>query len=277
MHSNHRIQTLANADRTPAGALLWAVANLVQFAFMTIWSAWWITFALVMLCLTFDRERAISYARRFWAPGLLRAAGARMVVEGFEKLAPDQPRIYVFNHESLVDTPVTFFSVPFNTRIIAKREVAYLPFFGWYCWAMGFPLVDRRNHERAIASMTTMAKTVREGANVVVFSEGTRNTDGVIQTFKKGAFVLAINAGVPVVPCAISGSRDVLGCGRFKVRPGTIRVRAGEPIETRNLSLEDRDALISETRDRLIDLNLALGGVGGDKAAQPAPKASHLG
>jgi 1-acyl-sn-glycerol-3-phosphate acyltransferase len=269
--TNEITQTLAKADRTIAGAVLWLFLNVIQFVFTLAWSALWVTTALITLCLTFNRERAIAFSRRIWAPGLLMGAMARMVVEGFEDL-PDTPHIYVFNHESLLDTPVVFYAVPYNLRFVAKKEVAYLPFIGWFCWAMGYVLVDRRNHSKAMASMAQAAKTVREGANVIFFSEGTRSRDGVIHPFKKGAFVLAIESGVPVVPCAISGSRQVLGCDGFRVRPATVRVKAGKPVPTAHLTLDDRDALIAEVRDTIIDLHESIGGAGGDKTLQqPAP------
>jgi 1-acyl-sn-glycerol-3-phosphate acyltransferase len=271
LSTNEITQTLAKADRTPLGAALWVLLNIIQFLFTLAWSAVWVTAALLTLCLTFNRERAIAFSRRIWAPGLLVGSMARMVVEGFEEL-PDTPHIYVFNHESLIDTPVVFYAVPHNLRFVAKKEVAYLPFIGWFCWAMGYIFVDRKNHERAMASMAQAAKTVREGANVIFFAEGTRNRDGVVRPFKKGAFVLAIESGVPIVPCAIAGSRNVLGCDGFKVRPGTVRVKAGKPIPAAGLTLDDRDALIAEVRDTIIDLNVSIGGAGGDKnLQQPAP------
>lgn len=272
MTSNEITQTLAKADRTPWGAALWLILNLIQFTFLVTWSALWVTTALITLCLTFNRERAIAFSRRIWAPGLLMAAMARMVVEGFEDI-PDEPHIYVFNHESLMDTAVVFYAVPHNLRFVAKKEVSYLPFIGWFCWAMGYIIVDRSHHERAMASMAQASKTVREGANVIFFSEGTRSRDGVVHPFKKGAFVLAIESGVPVVPCAISGSRDVLGCDGFRVRPGTVRVKAGKPIPTANLTLDDRDALLADVRDTIIDLHESIGGAGGDKRLQVAKPA----
>lgn len=248
----------------------WIVKNILQFAFLCFWSAFWISFALLTLCVTFNRKLSLGYARWAWAPPLLYFAQATMDVQGFEKLDPNQPYIYVFNHESLLDTTVVFYSVPYNIHFVAKKEVSRLPFIGWYCWAMGFVVVDRGDHERAMATMRKATKTVQDGASVIFFAEGTRSRDGLIKPFKKGAFVLAIEAGVPVVPCTISGSRDVLGCDGFKVRPATIHVRCGDPIPTAGLTLDDRDELMRRTRNVILDTQIALGGLGGERDPEAA-------
>jgi len=240
--------------------------NAVQFAFLCVWSALWISIALVTLCVTFNREIPISFARRFWAPGLLWFAGAHMDVRGHEHLDPTKSYVFVSNHESLLDTVVAFYAVPLNIRFVAKREVAFIPFIGWYVWAMGFIFVDRKNHARAMASMKRAGEIVREGANVMFFAEGTRSRDGVVQPFKKGAFHLAVEAGVEVVPFAISGARDVLPCDGFRVRPGTVHVRFGAPISSSDTSPDDVVPLMERVRDAIIDLHQSVGGVGGPRS-----------
>ena len=235
--------------QTAAQALVWALINLGQAIFLGVWSSLCVTLALVALCVTFRRTIPLALARRMWAPVLLWAARARMTTRGFEGLDRDAPYVFAFNHESLIDTAVAFYAVPVNIRFVLKREVMFIPFIGAYAWAMGMSFVDRKNHERAMRSMKDAAEHLAAGASIMVFPEGRRARTPELQPFKKGAFVLAIQAGVPVVPVAIVGSRDVLPPDTFRVRPGEIRVQAGAPIPTADLTLDDRDAL----RDRVFD------------------------
>jgi 1-acyl-sn-glycerol-3-phosphate acyltransferase len=268
--STTQVSLLSALD--PAAQQVWLTfKNVCHFVFLCAWSALWISIALVTLCVTFDREIPISFARRFWAPGLLWFAGAKMEVHGHESLDPTKSYVFVSNHESLLDTVIAFYAVPLNIRFVAKKEVAYIPFVGWYAWAMGFIFVDRRNHARAMASMRRAGEIVRQGASVMFFAEGTRSRTGVVQPFKKGAFHLAVEAGVDVVPFAISGARDVLPCDGFRVRPGTIHVRFGAPIESVGVPADDVVPLLEKTRDAVIALHQSVGGVGG-----PASHAATL-
>jgi 1-acyl-sn-glycerol-3-phosphate acyltransferase len=262
--STTHVSLLGSLD--PAAQQVWLLLkNVMHFVFLCTWSALWISIALITLCVTFDRELSISFARRYWAPGLVWFAGAKMDVQGHEMLDPTKSYVFVSNHESLFDTVVAFYAVPQNIRFVAKKEVAYIPFIGWYAWAMGFVFVDRRNHARAMASMQRAGEVVRQGANVMFFAEGTRSRTGVIEPFKKGAFHLAVEAGVDVVPFAISGARDVLPCDGFRVRPGTIHVRFGAPISSVGVRADDVMPLLEKTRDAVIDLHQSVGGVGGPK------------
>jgi 1-acyl-sn-glycerol-3-phosphate acyltransferase len=177
--------------------------------------------------------------------------------------------IFASNHESALDIWVLFRTVPRGFRFIAKRELFRIPIFGWYLALGGHIPVDRTNRSRAVASLRRAGATVRAGTSLMVFPEGTRSRDGRIHAFKKGPFVVAKEAGVPVIPVAISGSGAITPSKVVAVHPGTIRIAAGDPIDPGRFP--DKDALLDEVRRRMIDLHLAIGGLGGDVADAVAP------
>lgn len=251
-------------NEPPHTRALWAVFNAGQAAFTIGWSAFWISAALGVTLFSRSPKKALTMARTLWAPGLLGGAGARLRVEGGASLDWETPALFVCNHQSMIDIPTAFMALPCELRFIAKRELSMIPFLGWYMRATGMIFVDRGEGEKARQSIRIAGERVRAGASVLAFPEGTRSVDGKIHSFKKGAFVVAIEAQVPIVPVAIEGAQRVLSRGGFRVRPGEIRVRIGDPIPTRGLVYEDRDTLIARVRSALIEQHRAIGGLGGD-------------
>lgn len=243
----------------------WRAVNFAQALFLVSWTALMISAALLALALTWSTRAPLWMARHCWAPPLLKVAGAQLEVSGLEHIAGLRSAIFMSNHQSMIDIPVAFAALPVNIRFVAKRVLLFVPFLGWYMWAMGMVFVDRGRRAQAIRSLQRAAALVRNDAFVMTFPEGTRSLDGRTLPFKKGLFVLAMEAGVPIVPMAIEGAQQVLPTNGFQVRPGKIRVALGEPVQTAGRSLEERDALIHEVRSRVIDLNCSLGGAGGDR------------
>lgn len=188
---------------------------------------------------------------RQWAHVILRAAGVRVAMEGVEMLDRPGGQILVANHASWFDVLVLTAHLPVDYRFVAKKELARIPFFGPAWQVCGHISIDRENRESAIESLTEAGRQVNDtGAapTVVIFPEGTRSPDGRLHTFKKGAFVMAIQAGVPVVPAAILGSRTVMPKDSWRVRAGTIRVRFGEPLPVDGLAHADRNDLARSAR-----------------------------
>jgi 1-acyl-sn-glycerol-3-phosphate acyltransferase len=213
------------------------------------------------LLVTGGAEFSIWLARRAWGPIGLRIAGARLeVIRRADD--PVGPAVYVSNHESALDIWALFIAIRRNLRFVAKKELFDLPVFGWYLRMARFVEVDRRNHARAVASLEKGADIVREGVSLIVFPEGTRSPDGHVQAFKKGPFVLAARAGVPVVPVAITGAAERAPKGQIAVFPGTIRVAIGAPVDPALYA--GRDELLREVRRRIIELQRSIGGPGGD-------------
>lgn len=263
--SGLRVQLISVADNAR-----WRLVNLLQGIFLASWTSSWVLVALAALALTWRPYFSLWLARYVWAPPLLKAAGARLDVRGLEKLDGVPSAIFMANHQSMIDIAVVFAALPVGLRFVAKRVLLFVPFLGWYMWAMGMVFVDRNNRQQAIDSLRRATSLLKGGAYVMTFPEGTRSRDGRVLPFKKGLFMLAIESGVPIVPVAIEGAQGVLASDGFQVRPGTIRVSIGDPIATAGLSVDDRDALIQRVRDQVIDMNLALGGKGGDKSTPVA-------
>ena len=142
---------------------------------------------------------------------------------------------------------------------MAKRELTWIPLFGWAIRLGGHVVIDRGRNERAVASLRRAAARVREGVNVIIFPEGTRSETGDMRPFKSGGFHLALEAGVPILPVTISGSRRLTPKGSLRVESGRVEVRYGKPIETRGVPLEEREALKRQVRDAIaagFDLDL---------------------
>lgn len=236
----------------------WLVANTIQALFLVVWSVFWISFALVAMILTLNRNVPLVLARRCWGPGLLWASGARLEIVGGEDLDWSKPLIFAVNHQSMIDIPVCFVALKANLRFVAKRGLAFVPFLGWYMWATKMVFVDRGNPRQAIPSMKRGAARIREGISILAFPEGTRSQDGEVGEFKKGTFMLALEAGVPIVPVAIYGARNVLARDGFRVRPGTIRVAIGAPIPTSGLHPTKRNAIMHQTQAEVVRLHAGL-------------------
>jgi 1-acyl-sn-glycerol-3-phosphate acyltransferase len=162
-----------------------------------------------------------------------------------------------------MDIPALFLAIRTGLRIVTKRELLAVPIFGWALWLAGFPFIDRRDRERAIRSLDRASALFRRGISVLVFAEGTRSQDGRLLPFKKGGFVLALEAGVPIVPVAVRGGVSVLPKGSLCVRRGCIEVMFEAPVETRDYSLENKHLLIDEVRNRILQ---RLQGPGASKA-----------
>jgi 1-acyl-sn-glycerol-3-phosphate acyltransferase len=205
------------------------------------------------------------FARKAWAPWGLWMAGAEVTVRQLAPL-PQGPAIFAANHSSAIDIWLALAAIPRSVRFIAKSEVFAWPVFGWYMALGGHVPVDRRDHARAVASLARAAEMVRGGTSRIVFPEGTRSRDGQVHAFKKGPFVIAEQAGVPVVPVAITGSGRITPKNQLHVHPGPVQVTFGRPI----LPSEHpgRDSLLRAVRQQVIEMDRAAGGPGG--ADEPA-------
>ena len=202
--------------------------------------------------------------QKWWSPVLLWAGGAKLEVRGLENLKKGQPYIFVSNHQSTIDIPTLFMAIPWDTRFVAKKQLKYVPMLGWYMWAAKFVFVDRSNHREAVRSLDEAGEQIRGGISIIVFPEGTRSDDRKVHPFKKGPFALAMKARVPVVPVAIEGSGLLMPKNSWQITPGPITVSIGQPIAPEHFE-NDRELLIREVRDRIIDQSFAMGGLGGDK------------
>jgi 1-acyl-sn-glycerol-3-phosphate acyltransferase len=200
----------------------------------------------------------------FWSRLVFAGAGVRVVCEDPERLRDPGPCVVVSNHRSHLDGPALLQVLPFRFVFVIKRALARIPLWGWAVSAAGYVAIDRHDHRDSLAGLRRAAAQVRAGRRVLVFPEGTRSPDGRFLPFKKGGIILALEAGVPILPVAVLGSRDLLPSHSLRARPGTIRVRVGEPIPTAGLSYEDRDALVARVEAEVHRL-------AGEPLPEPAP------
>ena len=196
-----------------------------------------------------DRSgEGVLWVARQWVSWILATCRVRVVCDGLDRIDPMQPYVFMSNHQSVVDTAAIVSTLPVSWRFVAKRELLWIPFFGWSLGLGGHVIVDRGNHEKAMRSMKRAAQRIRTGTNVIIFPEGTRSPSGVMGPFKSGGFHLAIEAGVPILPIAVSGTNQITPKGSLRIESGRVRIRYGKPIPTAGLDLEDRGRLKDEVR-----------------------------
>lgn len=208
---------------------------------------------------------------RRWAQILLRAARTRVVLENEEHIDPRRPQILVVNHVSWFDVLAVAGYLPGKYRFVAKKELANVPFFGPAWRLCGHISIDRQDIVSAIDSLAQAKKKLEEERpTVVLFPEGTRSPTGELRAFKKGAFVLAIQTGVEVIPAALVGTRAIMAKGSWRIRTGrTIHLRFGEPIPVEGLAMEDRDDLTRRAREAVVALLAAPLPEDGDQPQEP--------
>jgi len=207
-----------------------------------------------LLASTFDKRGRTQHAiARLWARILLAVSGARVRIEGLQKLQNDAAYVLVANHTSYMDTPAVLL-IPLQIRFFAKRGLFRIPLLGGHLRRAGHLPVVRENPRASLKSLTEGARMVRErGVSVLLFPEGGRSPDG-LREFKEGAAYLAIKAGVPAVPIGIVGMRQVMPMGSLLVRPHAVTIRIGDPISTAGLKLEARGELNQTLRRKVAEL-----------------------
>jgi 1-acyl-sn-glycerol-3-phosphate acyltransferase len=185
---------------------------------------------------------------RWWARTLLLVSRVRVRVRGAENFDPQRTHIFAANHQSYMDIPVLFGYLPANFRIMAKSSLFHLPFLGWHLQRSGHMPIARDNPRRAARSLLEAASHVRAGTSVFVFPEGGRSLDGRIAEFKAGTFLLAIKAGVPVVPITVNGTRNALMLNSWHIRPAAVEMIIHAPISTEGMHADSAEALSEQVK-----------------------------
>ena len=206
---------------------------------------------LIALVLITRNENFIYSPIRIFIRAGLAMVGVRVEVSGIERLDPNQTYIFTPNHQSLIEVPLFVTYLGRNPAYLGKKEVFKYPVFGYGIRLMGVVPVDRSNSPAAVESAKLATENLRHGKSYVVYPEGTRSRDGHLLPFKKGAFMMAIDAGVPVVPVTVSGATKIMPKAQIKVFPSTVRITIHEPISTAGYSKQNVVELMERTKAKI--------------------------
>jgi 1-acyl-sn-glycerol-3-phosphate acyltransferase len=220
------------------------------YVFMGLYIALLAPFALIWVLIT--RNPHLLYALgRFCIRATGWMSGVRVISEGREKVVPGKTYVFLSNHLANFDGPVLCHVIPRDCRALIKQEMMQLPILSLVLKQAQFIPIERSNPKKAQTGIELGAKLLKEGKSFFAFPEGTRSRDGRLGEFKKGVFIMAIKAQIPVFPITILGSNSIQRPGKYGMRPGTIRVIFHDPISTEGMELEDRNRLIQYSRDAI--------------------------
>jgi 1-acyl-sn-glycerol-3-phosphate acyltransferase len=228
--------------------------NAIQIPFMTVVTVVCATTSL-LVSLADKSGRVQHNIARVWARILVWATGCSLQIRGAENLRKSPVAVYASNHTSYMDTPVIFASLPFQFRILAKKELWPIAFIGWYLDRSGQIPIDTNNPRATLSSLGIGVKALRSGMPLFVFPEGGRTATGELQPFLSGAAYLAIRAQVPLVPIALSGVYDLLPIHTRHLYPSRLTLTAGEPIETTGMTPRQTEELTAKLREAIAQLS----------------------
>ena len=202
--------------------------------------------------------------QRFWGKALTLGGGVRVRLHGAEHIEQEAACVYVANHVSWYDVFVLGGVLP-RWSFVAKAELRKIPIFGRGAEAVGTIFVERQNRRAAVKMYEKAAEQIQEGASVVVYAEGTRGDSYALRPFKKGPFVLAIQAGVPIIPVVIMGTREVMPRGQWLVNPGEVNLHFLEPILTAGMTFADRERLVAQAWTSMANTLSSVYGIESDR------------
>jgi 1-acyl-sn-glycerol-3-phosphate acyltransferase len=210
---------------------------------------------LSLACSLFDSSGKVQHSfARLWSRMILGTIGAKMQVQGLDKIDTTKAQVYVVNHLSALDIPVLYLYLPFQFRILAKKELFSYPFMGWHLRRSGQIPVVLENPRASVRSLNLAVAAIRDGKSLVIFPEGGRSPDGQLQAFMGGAFYAAIKAQVDVVPIALVGTYEMLKMNTWHIKPGPVQMLVGEPIRTAGMSNRDIEKVTNKARDTIAEL-----------------------
>lgn len=200
------------------------------------------------------RGRATPFLARHWALGLLGASGVRVELEIDPAVDPRQGYVVMANHQSNFDVVAMLATLPGTFRFVAKRSLFLIPIFGWALWAGGFIPVHRGDRSKAREVWKAAGKVIAGGHSVLFYPEGTRSRDGRVHAFERGAFLVALKTGAPILPVGIAGALEVMPRGHLSIAPGTIRLRFGAPIDPKAYGVRGIGDLVGHVRRTIGEL-----------------------
>jgi 1-acyl-sn-glycerol-3-phosphate acyltransferase len=201
-----------------------------------------------------EKERILHGFARFWSQLIMKTISSPVRVTGLENTDVSKPTVIAVNHASAIDIPVLYVYLPFQFRIVFKKELLVYPIVGWHLRRSGQVCIDQQNPSRSIGSIRAALKGLKSGIPLVIFPEGGRTSDGEIKPFLPGAFFLAIKAQVDVIPVALIGTYELLPMDTFHIKCRPLEMRVGKPISTAGYTLRDLDALSAKVHAAMENL-----------------------
>jgi 1-acyl-sn-glycerol-3-phosphate acyltransferase len=190
-----------------------------------------------------EKSRILHSFARFWSRLIMKTILSPVKVTGLEKIDTSKAHVYAVTHASALDIPVLYVNLPFEFRILFKKELLSYPIVGWHLRRSGQVCIDQQKPTRSIAHIRSAVKSLQAGMPLVIFPEGGRTPDGEIKPFMPGAFYLAIKAQTDIVPIALVGTYELLPMNTYHIKSRTLEMRVGEPISTAGYSLREMEGL----------------------------------
>jgi 1-acyl-sn-glycerol-3-phosphate acyltransferase len=219
---------------------------------------WFYTVVLGIISIPFgffrDHERILHRFSRFWSQLIMRTISSPVQVTGLEKIDHTRPQVYAVNHASALDIPVLYACLPFQFRIVFKKELLSYPIIGWHLRRSGQVCINQQNTVASLGSVRSALKGLKQGMPLVIFPEGGRTNNGQIKSFMPGAFFLAIKAQVEIVPIALVGTHELLPMNTYHIKCRPLEMRVGEPIPTAGLKGHDIVTLSAKVQKAMEDL-----------------------
>lgn len=250
------IQTEIKPQEVTGGVRYWLSRLRSYFVWVPlIWIYTIILGCISLLCSLFDRSGQIQHNfARLWSRMILGTVGIRVQVEGLDRIDTSKAQVYVVNHLSALDIPLLYAYLPFQFRILAKKELFRYPFMGWHLRRSGQIPVVLENPKASVRSLNLAVAAVRNNKSLVIFPEGGRSPDGQLQPFMGGAFYAAIKAQVDVVPIVLVGTYEMLKMNTWHIKPCPAYMLVAEPIRTAGMSTRDIAKITERARETIAEL-----------------------
>lgn len=243
---------------TPTGHAKYGLLSRLRSYFIFDPLIWFYTVAFGVASIPFgffDKDGSVlHWFAHAWSKTIMKTIFSPVRVVGLEKIDASKPHVYAVNHGSALDIPILYSNLPFQFRIVHKKELLSYPLVGWHLKRSGQVCVDQQHPARSIASIRSALKTLKAGMPLVIFPEGGRTSDGRIQPFLPGAFFLAIKAQLDIVPIALVGTYQLLPMDTYHIKPRQLEMRVGEPIATAGLTLREMETLSGEVQRQIENL-----------------------
>jgi 1-acyl-sn-glycerol-3-phosphate acyltransferase len=206
-----------------------------------------------LIVLSFFTPPGVALAlARAWGWIAAKGMGLTFSRKGLENVVPEASYIITPNHQSNADILALLALLPMKFRWVVKRELLKIPLFGWALARTGAVALNRKDRSQSVSRLQQAAESkLQDGWSILIYPEGTRSMDGNLQEFKKGAFMMAVQTGIPILPVICNGAFKVLPQKTIFVRPGHITLTFGEPIETQGLTIDDIPQLMEKTRHEM--------------------------